>query len=114
MKIVEKIKKGLIGLGVFLLTIPAKAFAIDITPVLYGMPAPNPKPTILKNILDICRIVVIPLALIIGIVIYLKKSRSGKKRKIIIVVISTAIALVLYFIISYIINNNIGNYIFSI
>ena len=96
----ERIKKGLIGLGVFLLTIPAIAFAIDRTPILYGMPAPNPKPTILKNILDICRIAVIPLALIIGIVIYLKKSRSGKKRKIITVLIIIGIVMILYFVIN--------------
>lgn len=109
MKIVERIKKGLIGFGAFLLTIPTKVFAVGIdfdrTPILYGMPEPEPESLILKNILNICRIAVIPLALIIGIVIYLKKSKSGKKRKIITVIISIAIALALYFIISYIINN---------
>ena len=88
MKIVERIKKGLIGLGAFLLTIPTKVFAVGIdldrTPTLYGMLEPNPEPEslILKNILNICRIAVIPLALIIGIVIYLKKSKSSQKRKI--------------------------------
>ena len=109
MKIAERIKKGLIGLGVFLLTIPTKAFAIgsvfDRTPILYGMPEPNPKPIILKNILNICRIAVIPLALIIGIVIYLKKSRSSKKRKIITVLIIIGIVVSLFFVINYIINN---------
>lgn len=111
MKVVEKIKKGLMGIGAFLLTIPTKVFAvgldIDRTPILYGMPEPNPEPEslILKNILNICRIAVIPLALIIGIAIYLKKSKSSKKRKIITVIISIGIAGALYFIISYIINN---------
>ena len=111
MKIVERIKKGLIGLGAFLLTIPTKVFAVGIdfdrTPILYGMPEPNPEPEslILKNILNICRIAVIPLALIIGIVIYLKKSKSSQKRKIITVINLVAIVLALYFIISYIINN---------
>lgn len=111
MKIVERIKKGLIGMGAFLLTIPTKVFAvgidIDRTPILYGMPEPNPEPEslILKNILNICRIAVIPLAFIIGIVIYLKKSKSSKKRKITTVAISICVAIVLYFIISYVINN---------
>ena len=48
MKIGERIKKGLIGMGTFLLTIPTKVFAvgidIDRTPILYGMPEPNPEP----------------------------------------------------------------------
>lgn len=111
MKIVEKLKKGLLGLGAFLLMIPTKVLALgnmldtDRTPILYGIPEPNTEQVILKNILNICRIVVIPLALIIGIVIYLKKSRSNKKRKIIVVIISIIIALALYFIIGYIINN---------
>lgn len=106
MKIVERIKKGLIGIGAFLLTIPTKVVATaDITPVLYGMPAPNPKSIILKNILNILKIAVIPLILIIGIVIYLKKSRSSKKRKIITVLIIIGIVMILYFVINYIINN---------
>lgn len=109
MKIVEKIKKGLIGLGAFLLTIPTKVFAADYhdEPSVYGVPNPDVPVSqifrdIFRNILDICRIVVIPLVLIIGIVIYLKKSKSSKKRKIITVIISIAIALVLCLIISYI------------
>lgn len=100
MKLVERIKKGLTGIGAFLLTIPTKVFAVgkDIVP-LYGIPEPEPEPKSL--ILNICKIAIIPLALIIGIVIYLNKSRSGKKRKIITVIVSIVIATVLYFIINY-------------
>lgn len=110
MKIVERIKKGLIGIGAFLLTIPTKVVAIaDFTPELYGIPEPGPelesKSIILKNILNILKIAVIPLILIIGIVIYLKKSRSSKKRKIITVLIIIGIVMILYFVINYIIYN---------
>lgn len=112
MKIVEKIKKGLIGLGAFLLTIPTKLFATDFNsvPSVYGPPPPDPEPesfilTIFKNILNIYKIVIIPVALIIGIVIYLKKSKSSKKRKIITVIISIAVVLALCLIISYIVDN---------
>lgn len=87
MKIVERIKKGLMGLGAFLITISTKVFAVDKafgrTAVLYGMPEPFPEPksSVAKNILNIYRIAIIPIALIIGITIYLKKSKSSKKEK---------------------------------
>ena len=109
MKIGERIKKGLIGMGTFLLTIPTKVFAvgidIDRTPILYGMPEPNPEPEslILKNILNICRIAVIPLALIIGIVIYLKKSKSSTKKEILVTLGIVALTALIYFIINKII-----------
>ena len=50
MKLVERIKKGLTGIGAFLLTIPTKVFAVgkDIVP-LYGIPEPDPKSVILKK-----------------------------------------------------------------
>ena len=110
MKIVERIKKGLIGIGAFLLTIPTKVVATaGFTPELYGIPGPGPelesKSIILKNILNILKIAVIPLILIIGIVIYLKKSRSSKKRKIITVLIIIGFVMILYFVINYIIYN---------
>ena len=111
MKLIKRIKKGLMLIGTFLLTISTKVFAVGlnvyIEPVLYGMPEPDPEPKslILKNILNICRIAVIPLVLIIGIVISLNKSKRSKEEKIITVIISIAIAIALYFIISYIINN---------
>lgn len=102
MKLVERIKKGLIGLGAFFLTIPTKVFAVDymyITPV-YGIPDPEP-----VKIWNVCRIFIIPIALLIGIIIYLKKSKSSKKRKIITVLITIGIVAILYFVINYIINN---------
>ena len=110
MKLVERIKKGLMGIGAFLLTIPTKVFAIvadtNRMPYLYGIrePDPEPKSLLLKNILNICRIAVIPLALIIGIVIYLNKSKRSKKEKVITVIVSIAIAIILYLVISYIID----------
>ena len=113
MKIVERIKKGLMGIGVFLLTIPTKVFAINdsmrgiaIDPA-YGIPDPV-KPVrnnIISNILNICRMFIIPIALLIGIIIYFKKSKSSKKRKIITVLITICIVAILYLVINYIINN---------
>lgn len=45
---------------------------------LYGMP-PEPTPTLQNNLLTILLIAVTPIALVIGLVIYLTKKRSKKK-----------------------------------
>ena len=108
MKLVERIKKGLIGLGAFLLTIPTKVFAVDYMDIttMYGIPDPEPvKNNFINSVWNVCRIFIIPIALLIGIIIYLKKSKSSKKRKIITVLITIGIVAILYFVINYIINN---------
>ena len=108
MKVIERLKKGLIGIGTFLLTIPTKVFAIDhmdITP-MYGIPDPEPvKNNFINSVWNVCRMFIIPIALLIGIILYLKKSKSSKKRKIITVLITIGIVAILYFVINYIINN---------
>ena len=48
---------------------------------------------------------IIPIALLIGIIIYLKKSKSSKRRKIITALITIGIVATLDFIINYIIYN---------
>lgn len=110
MKIVERIKKGLIGLGAFLLLLPSKVFAISdsmmrISP-MYGIQEPEPvRNNLINSIWNICRMFIIPIALLIGIIIYLKKGKSSKKRKIITVLITIGIVAILYLVINYIINN---------
>ena len=108
MKLVERIKKGLIGLGTFLLTIPTKVLAVDYMAIapMYGISDPEPvKNNFINSVWNVCRIFIIPIALLIGIIIYLKKSKSSKKRKIITVLITIGIVAILYFVINYIINN---------
>ncbi len=105
MKTIERLKKGLIGMGAFFLTIPTKVFAtqIEVGP-LYGIPDPRP----VKNsiILNLCKIFLIPIALLlIGIIIYLKKSKSSIKRKIIIVLVVICMIAISIFEINYIANN---------
>lgn len=110
MKLVERIKKGLIALGAFLLTIPTKVFAVDYmdSQPMYGIREPEPEKNILNtSIWNVCRIFIIPVALLIGIIIYLKKSKSSKKRKIITVLITIGVVAILYLVINYIINNAI-------
>lgn len=100
MKIVERIKKCLMVIGTFLLTVPTKVFAttrgdIDIAPA-YGIPASVESK---NNMLNIFRMFIIPIVLLIGIIIYLKKSKSSKKKKILITIGIIAITAILYFII---------------
>ena len=107
---VEKIKKGLMEIGVFLSLLPSKVFAISdsmmrISP-MYGIQEPEPvRSNLVNNIWNVCRMFVIPIALLIGIIIYLKKSQSDMKRKIITILITLSIVAGLYFIINYIVNN---------
>lgn len=110
MKVIEKIKKGLIGIGTFVSLLSSKVFATPLDlrnefyiPTAYGVPESESK-YLVKNILFICRMFVIPIALLIGIIIYLKKSKSNIKRKIITILITLLIVAVLYFII-YIVSN---------
>lgn len=108
MKIVERIEKGLIGIGAFLLTIPTKVFAIDYMDIqpMYGIQEPEPvRSNLVNSIWNICRMFIIPIALLIGIIIYLKKSKSSKKRKIITVLITISIVVILCLLVNYIINN---------
>lgn len=102
MKTIERCKKGIIGIGTFLLTIPTKVFAVglDITPQpAYGVDYPNVAR--IRPIVAIWRIVktfIIPVALVIGLIIYFKKSKSSKKKKIIVTLITIAITALIYFI----------------
>lgn len=110
MKILDKIKKGLIGILAFVLTIPTKVFSAIaeepfIRPVLYGPPKEPPKPSLIEIIWNIARNFIFPIVLLIGIIIYLKKSKSSKKRKIITVFVTISIVVILCLIVNYIINN---------
>ena len=106
MKVIERLRKGLIGVGAFLLTILTKGFAVDckaLTP-MYGIPDREPvKNNFSDSVWNVCRMFVIPIALLIGIIIYMKKSKSSNKRKIITVLVTIGIVAILYFVINYII-----------
>lgn len=117
MKVFKKLKKIFCGLGIIGLSIFSKIYAalsqdemLSLTPVpVYGVPKRNTGFVVLKNILNIFRIFIIPLILLIGIIIYIKKSRASKTKKIITVICFIILAILLFFIISsivYYIENN--------
>ena len=92
MTILNKIKKGLIVIGTFLLTAPTKVFAKPINPTIkvlydppetvamYGVEKP---PMFIEKIWNPTKIIIIPVILLIGIIIYFRKSKSSRRRKII-------------------------------
>lgn len=106
MEILDKIKKGLIGIAGYLLTMPTKVFgaSLDIpllygppsTPELYGVVRPSPA----EKIWNFARFFIIPLALLIGIIVYFKKSKSSKKKKILITIGTILLTIIIYFVIN--------------
>ena len=83
-KIMPKMKKIVFSIGIAMMLLPGKIFAkINekyYDPAEYGVV--NPKAILLFKILKIINIFVIPIALIIGAIVYFKKSKSSKKKKI--------------------------------
>ena len=89
-KIISKIYKVMVSIAIAIISFPSKIFAAldpsaiqeaygpPPTSTLYGVYRPSPVTIILK----IARTFVIPIALLIGIIIYFKKSKSSKKKKI--------------------------------
>lgn len=110
-----RVKKAIVTTGIAIISIPNKIFATmndysgqvlygppPITrEILYGPPSPKSAP---KSIWTIFRWSIIPIALLIGIIVYFKKSKSSLKKKIIVtigVVVATAIlCLIIYSIIN--------------
>lgn len=109
-KIINGLKKTFIIIGTFCFSIYTKVFAIDriqpaygipLEPDLYGVPRPNEIPMLWK----IARGLVIPIAFIIGVIIYFKKSSSSTLRKIITVLIALSIVVLACLGIKYFITN---------
>ena len=100
----NKIKKIIIGVGLFLYTLPSKMLAysnsiVDIQP-LYA-PKQSQEDLIYESNMwkwKIFQLILLPIILLIGLVIYIKKSKSSKKRKIIISIITIVIIALIYII----------------
>ena len=115
-RIIKKIRNIFLSFGVFLLLGTRKVFGISNIfnqaenfladnrrdniideQALYGVRSP-------REIVRQINFFVIPLAFIIGIIIYIKKSKSSIKRKIITSIISAILAVAICFGIDYVIN----------
>lgn len=111
-KIINKIRNIFITVGVVLLAGTTKVFGvrtateygIPATPDLYGVEKPVKLTNKAINLIKILKLFIIPIAFIIGSIIYLKKSKTSKKRKIITLIIALVLVVAIYFGINYIIN----------
>lgn len=117
MKIKEKLKKCITGVGAFFTTITTKVFATEVNSILmeingasageelYGIVNPLQDVYLFSNyVLKICKFLVIPLVLIIGLIVIIQKKRDIKlenlKKAIIIIVTSFVTIFIVALVIS--------------
>ena len=114
MKIKEKLKKCITGVGIFFTTITTKVFAktnTDIQKVLnvlddsynmrgaslYGLERPW-QYTVSNGLLKICEFIAIPLILIIGAIIFIQRKKNIKSKNLKKAIIIISIVYVVAFI----------------
>lgn len=103
MKIKEMFKKITAGIGVFCATITSKVFAVatDSMPLLqglYGPPRTSQTPnykSIILNILRLWQILIVPIILILGIIILIKKHKNQKIKSLKIIFFITIITFLI-------------------
>ncbi|MBQ3145012.1 MAG: hypothetical protein IJB90_00175 [Clostridia bacterium] len=110
-KVINLVKKFFLIVGTFLISVYTKVFAMEspyfttiqpvygipMEPDLYGVPRPNEIPMLWK----IARGFIVPLAFIMGIIIYFKKSSSSKAKKIITIFVTLIIVILVCLGINY-------------
>lgn len=103
MKILNKIKKILTSVIMMLVVLPSKIFAInEISPsTWYGAPSTKTKVSMPIYIKPIYYVMVL-VTFIIGIIVYLLKSKSSRKRKIITALIVLGIMIIIISVMKYI------------
>ena len=93
-------KKKEVGIVASLIAMSSKAFGAP--QVLYG-PA-RLGPSMLEIGLRVLQVIIVPILFLIGIIIYLKKSKSSKMRKIITTIIFILLLVGMYFGIEVLLN----------
>ncbi len=103
MKILNKIKKILTSVIMMLVALPSKIFAInEISPsTWYGSPSTKTEVSVPIYIKPIYYVMVL-VTFIIGIIVYLLKSKSSRKRKIITALIVLGIMIIIISVMKYI------------
>ena len=113
MKLVERIKKVIITIVLAIISFPNKIFAkFDPSSVDYYIQYPDisdygvvKSPGPAETIWRIARNFIIPIALLIGLIVYFKKSKSSTKKKILVTLGIIALVTLLYFVVNKIIVN---------
>lgn len=110
MKILKLLNKYLKSFIIFLLLLPSRAIAYKAPDPQswYGVPNDElkkiePDENVLDSFLNILKICFIPLIILIGCIIYFKKSKSSTYKKIITILIFLSIVVLLYFLAKYVI-----------
>ena len=104
-KVWSKIRKIFSSIGIALFAFGTKVNAFkpvyNITPSEYGVFNPKSEPSFWEKTLPIIRFVLIPLLLVIGLIVYWKKSKAEKKMKIYITVGIIFLGVAIYAIINW-------------
>lgn len=102
-KLISKIKRVVVMAMGVIIALPGKIFAamapeeyLSVYTTLYGVPEPKPIEVIWKY----ARVTVIPLALIVGLIMYFKKSKSSTKKKALVTILTIGIVAIIYCIIN--------------
>ncbi len=103
-KFLSKLKGIIGGIGVGILAFANKIYAVPLNIInqagmietVYGIPRPSP----IKVIIKVSQVFIIPIAMLIGLLVYFKKSKSSKKKKILVILGIIIIAIVFYFIVN--------------
>ena len=101
----NKIKNVFLTIGIFLLTKVTNTYASTHIAPVYGV-EPIKEEKVVDNVdnFKYVKFFIIPLVFIIGSIIYLNKSKSSKKRKIITILIALLLTIGICFGIDYFIN----------
>ena len=92
MKLIEKLKKAIIGIGTFLITIPTRLFA-EISTFEQTLNHEEEKIEQIYEMWFFLKNIIIPFSILIGIIVYWKKSKKSKKNKIIMSLIIILLAI---------------------
>lgn len=105
MKIIKKIRNIFIMTGLFIISVCSKARAA-LAPVDEGFVpatyAPDRPPSKLSILYEIFKLLIIPIAIIIGLITYYKKSKNNKYKKLIKILVGIIIVIMVGLIIYYI------------
>lgn len=92
-------KKKNVGIVAGLLAMKKRVFGMTIVPSLYG-PPPS-RLSGLENVLKMFQTILAPVLFLIGIIIYLRKSKDSKKRKVIMTIIYILLIVGVYYSIEF-------------
>ncbi len=112
MKMLNKAKKGLTGIGLFLITLHSKVFAsasdalLDVMAPEYGVERPiQNNVTEPSNDLKLLPIFLVLLIGVIGSIVYFKKSKGLTKKKVLVTILIMLDTVLLCFLIFLMIND---------